>query len=80
VSTIENKKLSCRAIALRHEVNRKIIDKRLKENRIMKHFSKNRQLFLNQEEKIILEIVNQFIELRFFLKIYMIEEKVLLLF
>ncbi len=42
VSTVENKKLSCRAIALRHEVSRKIIDKRLKEKRIMKDFSKNR--------------------------------------
>ncbi len=79
VSTVENEKLSCRAIALRHEVNRKIIDKRLKENRIMKDFSKNRQLFSDQEEKIIHEFVNQFIELRFLFRIYMIKEKILLL-
>ncbi len=79
VSTVENEKLSCRAIALRHEVSRKIIDKRLKENRTMKDFSKNRQLLSDQKEKILLEFVNQFIELRFSLRIYMIEEKVLLL-
>jgi hypothetical protein len=79
VSTIENEKLSCCAIALKHEINRKIIDKRLKENRIMKNFSKNRQLLFDQEEKILLEFVNQFIELRFLFRIYMIEEKILFL-
>jgi hypothetical protein len=42
VSTVENEKLSCHAIALRHEVNKMIIRKRLKEKRIMKEFSKNR--------------------------------------
>ncbi len=79
VSAVENEELSCRAIALRHEVSKKIIDRRLKENRIMKDFSKNRQLLFDQEEKIILEFVNQFIELRFSLRIYMIKGKALLL-
>jgi hypothetical protein len=79
VSTVENEELSCHAIALRHEVNKMIIRRRLKEKRTMKEFSKNRQLLFEQEETIILKFVNQFIELKFFLKYYMIEEKVILL-
>jgi hypothetical protein len=79
VSTVENEKLSCHAIALRHEVSRMIIRRRLKEKRIMKEFSKNRQLFFEQEETIILKFVNQFIELRFSFNYYMIKEKIILL-
>jgi hypothetical protein len=79
VTTVQNDELSCHAIALRHEVCRKIIDNRLKKKRTMKDFSKNRQLFTDQEEAIILEFVNDFIDLRFSLKLYMIEEKVVLL-
>jgi hypothetical protein len=79
VTTIQNAELSCHAIALRHEVCRRIIDNRLKEKRIMKDFSKNRQLFIDQEETIILEFVNDFIDLRFLFRLYMIEEKVILL-
>ncbi len=79
VSTVESKKLSVRAIVLRHEVSRKIIDKRLKEDRTMKDFSKKRQLFSDQKETIILRFVDQFIELRFLFRIYMIEEKIIFL-
>jgi hypothetical protein len=79
VSTVKNEELSCHAIALRHEVSRMIIRRRLKEKRIMKEFSKNRQLLFEQEETIIFRFVNQFTELRFLLKYYMIEEKVILL-
>jgi hypothetical protein len=79
VSTVENEELSCHAIALRHEVSRMIIRRRLKEKRTMKEFSKNRQLLFEQEETIILKFVNQFTELRFLLRYYMIEEKVILL-
>ncbi len=79
VTTVQNEEFSCRAIVLKHEVSKMILLKRLKENRIMKKFSKNRQLFFEQEETIILRFVNEFIALRFFLRIYMIEEKVILL-
>jgi hypothetical protein len=79
VTTVQNDELSCHAIALRHEVCRRIIDNRLKEKRTMKDFSKNRQLLTDQEEVIILEFVNDFIALRFLLRLYMIEEKVILL-
>jgi hypothetical protein len=79
VSTVENEELSCHAIVLRHEVSRMIIRRRLKEKRTMKEFSKNRQLLFEQEETIILRFVNQFTELRFFFRYYMIEEKVILL-
>jgi hypothetical protein len=79
VTTVQNEKLSCRAIVLRHEVSKMIILKRLKEKRIMNDFSKNRQLLFEQEETIILKFVNQFIALRFFFRIYMIEKKVILL-
>ncbi len=47
VTTIQNDEFSCHAIALKHEVCKKIIDNRLKEKRIMKDFSKNRQLFID---------------------------------
>ncbi len=80
VSTIQNQKLSIRAIALRHEVNRVTICRRLKEKRTMNDYSKNRQLLFDQEEIVILRFVNQFIELRFLLRLYIIEEKVILLF
>ncbi len=79
MTTVQNEELSCHAIALRHEVCEKIVHNRLKKKRIMKDFSKNRQLFFDQEETIILRFVNQFIELEFFLRIYMIKEKVILL-
>ncbi len=79
VTTIQNDELSCYAIVLRHEVCRRIIDNRLKEKRTMKDFSKNRQLFTDQEEAIILEFVNDFIDLRFSFRLYMIEEKIIFL-
>jgi hypothetical protein len=79
VTTVQNDELSCHAIALRHEVCRRIIDNRLKEKRIMKDFSKNCQLFTDQEEAIILEFVNDFIALKFSFRLYMIEKKVVLL-
>ncbi len=79
VTTVQNDELSCHAIALRHEVCRRIIDNRLKEKRTMNDFSKNRQLFTDQEEAIILEFVNDFIALKFSFRLYMIEEKVILL-
>jgi hypothetical protein len=79
VTTVQNDELSCHAIALRHEMCKRIIDNRLKEKRTMKDFSKNRQLFIDQEEAIILEFVNDFIDLRFFFRLYMIKEKVILL-
>jgi hypothetical protein len=79
VTTVQNDELSCHAIVLRHEVCKRIIDNRLKKKRIMKDFSKNRQLFIDQEKAIILEFVNDFIDLRFFFKLYMIEEKVIFL-
>ncbi len=75
MSTVENEEFSCYAIALKHKMNRMIIRRRLKEKRIMKKFSKNRQLFFEQEETIILKFVNQFTELRFSLRCYMIEKK-----
>ncbi len=80
VTTVQNDELSCHAIALRHEVCRRIIDNRLKEKRTMKDFSKNRQLFIDQKKAIILEFVNDFIDLKFSFRLYMIEEKVILLF
>ncbi len=79
VSTIQNEKLSCHAIILRHEVCEKIVDNRLKEKRTMKDFSKNRQLFFDQEETIILKFVDEFIALRFSFRLYMIKEKIILL-
>ncbi len=79
VTTVQNEKLSSHAIALRHEVCEKIVRNRVKEKRIMKNYSKNRQLFFDQEETIILRFVNEFIALRFSLRKYMIKEKVLLL-
>ncbi len=79
VSTVQNQKLSIRAIVLRHEVSRMTIRRRLKEKRIMNDYSKNRQLLFDQEEIVILKFVNQFIKLRFFFRLYMIEEKVILL-
>ncbi len=79
VSTVQNEKLSCHAIALRHEMCEKIVDNRLKEKRTMKDFSKNCQLLFDQEETIILRFVNEFIALRFSFRLYMIEEKVILL-
>jgi hypothetical protein len=79
VSTVQNEELSCRAIALRHEVSRMIILRRLKEERTMNDFSKDRQLLFDQEETIILKFVDEFIALRFSLRLYMIEEKVILL-
>jgi hypothetical protein len=79
VTIVQNDELSCHAIALRHEMCRKIIDNRFKEKRTMKDFSKNRQLFIDQEKAIILEFVNDLIDLRFFLELYMIEEKIILL-
>ncbi len=79
VTTIQNERLSCRAIALRHEVSRMTILKRLKEDRIINEFAKNRQLFFEQEKTIILKFVNEFIALKFSLKKYMIEKKISLL-
>jgi hypothetical protein len=61
-------------------VCREIIDNRLKEKRIMKDFSKNRQLFIDQAKTIILKFVNDFIALKFLFRLYKIEEKVILLF
>jgi transposase len=79
MTTVLNEELSCRAIALRHEVSRMTLLKWLKEERTMNDFSKNRQLLSKQEETIILRFVDEFIALRFFLRIYMIEEKVIFL-
>ncbi len=79
VTTIENEELSSHAIALRHEVCQKIVRNQVKEKRTMKEYSKDRQLLFDQEETIILKFVNEFIALRFFLRKYMIEEKILLL-
>ncbi len=77
--TVQNEKLRCRAIVLRHEVSRMIILRRLKKKRVMNDFSKNRQLLFDQEETIILRFVDEFIALKFSLEIYMIEEKIILL-
>jgi hypothetical protein len=79
VTTIQNEKLLCRAIVLRHEMNKMIFRKQLKEKHIMNDFSKNRQLLFEQEETIILEFVNQYIKLKFFFRRYMIKEKAILL-
>jgi hypothetical protein len=79
VTTIQSEELSSHAIVLRHEVCEKIVRNRLKEKRTMKDFSKNRQLLSDQEETIIFRFVNQFIELRFLFRLYMIEKKVILL-
>ncbi len=79
VTTIQNERLSCRAIALRHEVSRMTILRRLKEDRTINEFAKNRQLLFEQEKTIILRFVDEFIALRFSLRKYMIEEKVSLL-
>jgi hypothetical protein len=79
VTTIQNEKLLFHAIVLRHEVCEKIVHNRVKEKRIMKSYSKNRQLFFNQEETIIFKFVNEFIALKFSFRKYMIEGKVLLL-
>ncbi len=51
----------------------------MKEKRIIKDYLKNRQLFFEQKETIILKFVNEFIALRFSFRKYMIKEKVLLL-
>ncbi len=80
MSTIQREELSCQVVVLRYEVSRKIVINRLKEKRTMKDYSKNRQLLFEQEETIILRFVDQFIVLRFFFRLYMIEEKVILLF
>ncbi len=79
VTTVQNEKLSSHAIALRHEMCEKIVRSRVKEKRTMKDYSKNRQLFSDQEKTIILKFVNEFIALRFLFRKYMIEEKILLL-
>ncbi len=47
VLTIQNEKLSCNVVVLRHEVSRKIVINRLKKKRIMKDFSRNHQLLFD---------------------------------
>ncbi len=79
VTAVQNEGLSCRAVALRHGVSRMTILRRLKEDRTIDEFAKNRQLLFEQEETIILRFVDEFIALRFSLRKYMIEEKVSLL-
>ncbi len=79
VATVQSEELSSHATALRHEVCEKIVRNRVKEKRTMKDFSKDRQLLSDQEETVILRFVDQFIELRFSLRLYMIEKKVILL-
>ncbi len=80
VSTVQNEEFSCRAIVLKHEVSKMIILRRLKKERTMNDFLKDHQLFFDQEEMIILKFVNEFIALRFSFRLYIIEEKVILLF
>jgi hypothetical protein len=80
MSTVEKKKLSAHAIALRHEMSRNTIVNRLKEKRIRNEFVMKRQLLISQKETAIFIFVDQFTTLRFSFRLYMIEEKVLLLF
>jgi hypothetical protein len=79
VSAVQNGELSCHAAALRHGVSRKTVANRLKGKRTMKDCSKNRQLLSDQEETVILRFVDQFTELEFLFRLYMIEEKAVLL-
>ncbi len=55
---IQNDEFTCHAIVLRHKVNRITFRNQLQEKRVMTNFSKNRQLFFDQKEKIILELMN----------------------
>jgi hypothetical protein len=56
-----------RAAAKKYDVCRNIIINKSRVKRIMIEYHMNRQLFVSHEEKIILEFVNRFIELSFFL-------------
>ncbi len=80
VTTIRNKKFSFHAIALRYKTCEKFVHNKDKKKRIIKDFSKNRQLFFDQKETIIFRFVNEFIALKFSFGKYLIKEKALLLF
>ncbi len=64
-----------RAAAKKYDVCRNIIINRSRARRTMTEYHMNRQLLVSHEEKAILEFVNRFIELNFFLRIFMLKEK-----
>jgi hypothetical protein len=79
VKKFQNEISIVRTAAQKYDVCRNIIINKNRVKRIIFEFFMNRQLLSSHKEKIILKFVNNFIELRFFLRLFMLKEKVKLI-